>query len=75
MIIMEKNKLYFSLYSKNELENDIEILGTFDNIKELQRYFKVSKGYLYKLGIQKRKHLKINVKIGNTEYTIIVDKD
>ena len=72
---MEKNRLYFSLYSKNELENDIEILGTFDNIEELQRYFSVSKSYLYKLGIAKKKHLKINVRIGNTDYTIIVDKD
>ena len=72
---MEKNRLYFSLYSINELENDIEILGTFDSIEELQRFFNVSKSYLYKLGISKRKHLKINVKIGNNEYTIIVDKD
>lgn len=72
---MEKNKLYFSLYSKNELENDIEILGTFDNIEELQRYFNKSKRKLYNLGIRKQKHLKINVIIDDVEYTIIVDKD
>lgn len=72
---MEKKKLYFSLYSKNELENDIEILGTFNNIEELQRFFNKSKSYLYELGITKRKNLRINVKINNTEYMIIVDKD
>ena len=72
---MKKNMLYFSLYVYNELENDIEIQGTFSNMEELQRYFEKSKSYLYELGIRKEKNLKINVKIDNTEYTIIVDND
>lgn len=43
---MEKKKLYFSLYAKNELENDIEIVGQFDTIEELKDYFEISKRYL-----------------------------
>ena len=72
---MEKKNLFFSVYVKNELENDIEIAGTFNNIKELETFFEKSKSYLYSLGINKQKNLRINVKIDNTEYTIIVDKD
>lgn len=72
---MEKKKLYFSLYAKNELENDIEIVGQFDTIEELKNYFEISKAYLYKLGIKKTKNLKMNIKINEKEYELRVDKE
>ena len=72
---MNKKKLYFSLYAKNELENDIEIVGQFDTIEELKNYFEISKAYLYKLGIKKTKNLKMNIKINDIEYELRVDKE
>lgn len=72
---MKKKNLYFSLYVKNELENDIEIVGTFNDMKELEKFFEKSKSYLYSLGINKQKDLKIEVKINNVAYCLIVDQD
>lgn len=72
---MKKKNLYFSLYIKNELENDIEIIGTFNDIKELENFFEKSKSYLYSLGVNKRKGLRINIKVNNVEYCVIVDQD
>lgn len=72
---MEKKKLYFSLYIKNELENDIEIIGTFNDIKELEKFFEKSKSYLYSLGVNKTKDLRIDLKINDTNYFIVVDQD
>lgn len=72
---MEKKNLYFSLYIKNDLENDIEIIGTFNDIKELENFFEKSKSYLYSLGINKQKGLRINLKVNNIDYYIVVDQD
>ena len=72
---MKKKNLYFSLYIKNELENDIEIKGTFDNIQELEDYFEKSKSYLYSLGISKQKNLKLNITVNNIKYYLVVDQD
>lgn len=72
---MKKKELYFSLYLKNELENDIEIIGTFNSIKELENFFEKSKSFLYKLGVNKKKDLKIELKIDNKEYCLFVDQD
>lgn len=72
---MKKKNLYFSLYIKNELENDIEIVGTFNNIKELEKFFEKSKSYLYSLGISKSKDLRIELKLNDINYFIVVDQD
>lgn len=72
---MKKKSLYFSLYIKNELENDIEIVGTFNDIKELQEFFEKSKSYLYSLGINKQKGLRVELKVNNIDYYIVVDQD
>lgn len=72
---MEKKKLYFSLYAKNELENDIEIVGQFDSINDLKDYLEISKMHLYRLGIKKTKNLKMSIKINDTEYELRVDKE
>ena len=72
---MKKKNLYFSVYVKNELENDIEIMGTFNNIKELETFFEKSKSYLYSLGINKQKNLRIDLKVKDINYCIIVDQD
>lgn len=72
---MKKKNLYFSVYVKNELENDIEIMGTFNDIKELETFFEKSKSYLYSLGINKQKNLRIDLKVKDIKYCIIVDQD
>lgn len=72
---MHKKDLYFSLYVNDELENDIEIKGTFNTIEELRKYLEVSTHFLYENGIHKKKNLKISFKLNDTTYTIIVDKD
>jgi hypothetical protein len=72
---MNKKELYFSLYVKNELENDIEIVGTFNNMEELENFFEKSKRYLYSLGVKKQKKLRINIEIDNTSYYLVVDQD
>lgn len=72
---MKKKNLYFSVYVKNELENDIEIMGTFNDIKELETFFEKSKSYLYSLGINKQKNLRIDLKVKDINYCIIVDQD
>lgn len=72
---MKKKNLYFSVYVKNELENDIEIVGSFNDIKELEIFFEKSKSYLYSLGLNKTKDLRIDLKVNDTEYRIIVDQD
>ncbi len=72
---MEKKNYFFSLYSVEEMENDIEIKGTFDTVEDLTRFLKVSKQYLYSLGIKKKRNLKIEIVIDNTKYMIYVDSD
>lgn len=72
---MEKKNLYFSVYIKNEFENDIEIIGTFNDMKELEKFFEKSKSYLYSLGVAKHKDLRIEIKLNGIDYAIIVDQD
>lgn len=72
---MEKKNLYFSIYLKNELENDIEIVGQFDTIKDLETFFSKSKSMLFALGIKKVKGLHIEFEFDNKKYVAIVDTD
>lgn len=72
---MKKKDIFFSVYIKNNLENDIEIVSTFDNMSELKNFMNVSKRYLYSLGISKTKDLRVNIKIKDVEYLVIVDED
>lgn len=72
---MKKKNLYFSLYIKNELENDIEIIGTFNDMKELENFLEKSKSYLYSLGVNKRKGLRVELRVNDINYYIVVDQD
>lgn len=71
---MKKKDIFFSVYIKNNLENDIEIVSTFDSMSELKNFMNVSKRYLYSLGISKTKNLRVNIKIKDVEYLVIVDE-
>ena len=70
---MKKKCLFFSVYEEIELDNDLEIKMTADNIKELQNYFNRTEKSLYNLGIRKKKDLRQKITIDNKNYVIIVD--
>lgn len=72
---MKKKDYYFSLYVKNELENDIEIISTFDTFKDLEDFLEVSKAYLCSLGVKKQNNLRLNINIKGKEYVLIVDRE
>lgn len=70
---MKKKCLFFSVYEEVELDNDLEIKMTADNIKELQGYFNRTEKSLYNLGIRKKKDLRQKITIDNKNYVVIVD--
>jgi hypothetical protein len=72
---MKKNRLYFNIYIENELENDIELVGSADNMEALSFYFQRNKSRLYDLGVKKVKGLRIHLNIDGEKYLVIVDKD
>lgn len=68
-------KCYFSLYTVNDFENDIEIKGTFDTFKDLEDFLDVSKQYLIKIGLKKKQNFNIEITIKKVKYKIYVDKE
>ena len=70
---MQKKNLCFNIYLKNELENDIEIVGQFETIKDLETFFQKSKSTLFDLGIKKVKGLHIEIEDKGKKYVAIVD--
>lgn len=68
-------KFYFSLYTVNDFENDIEIKGTFDTFKDLEDFLNVSKQYLIKIGLKKKQNFNIEITIKKVKYKIYVDKE
>lgn len=72
---MKKKELYFSIYMRDELENDFELDTQKDNFKDLSKYLGQNESTLYNLGLKKKKGLQIEITIKDKTYIIIVDSE